>query len=67
MTTYRPPLGGLFRLSGPAQQARNPEAHAEARSEARDAIRNFVRVLEQMDRETARPARSRPRTRREKA
>ena len=67
MTTYRPPLGGLFRLSGPTHQAAGPEAQAEARSEARDAIRNFVRVLEQMDRDTARPTRSRPRAKQEKA
>ncbi len=64
MTAYRPPLGGLFRLSGPASDA---SARPEARSEAGDAIRNFVRVLEQIDRETVKPARSRPRTRREKA
>ena len=67
MTAYRPPLGGLFRLSGPAQQAAGSEQHAEARSEACDAIRNFVRVLEQMDRETAKPVRNRARPRREKA
>ncbi len=67
MTTYRPPLGGLFRLSGPPHYAAGPQEQAEARSEARDAIRTFVRVLEQMDRQTARPARSRPRARREKA
>ncbi len=67
MTTYRPPLGGLFRLSGPAHQAPGSATHAEARSEARDAIRNFVRVLEQIDRQTAKPARSSSRPRREKS
>ena len=51
MSRYRPPLGGLFRLQGPAQA----DARPEARAEARDAIRHFVRVLERLDREVNQP------------
>jgi hypothetical protein len=54
MTRYRPPLGGLFRLSGPG--AREAAAGDEV-NEARDAIRHFVRVLERLDRDGGRPAR----------
>ncbi len=55
MTAYRPPLGGLFRLSGPstAGEGRQEAARASRADEARDAIRHFVRVLERLDRQVA--------------
>lgn len=56
MSSYRPPIGGLFRVRAPQPDAAQ---RPEARAEARDAIRNFVRVLERMDREAHRPERPR--------
>lgn len=68
MTTHRPPLGGLFRLQAPRQEARAGEPSA-AQTEAREAIRHFVSVLERLDREASRPlARTTiPRPKKEKA
>jgi hypothetical protein len=63
MTSYRPPLGGLFRLSGPAPRDAGRPDRAE---EARDAIRHFVRVLERLDRDVAASPRPRPKTTRSK-
>lgn len=58
MSSYRPPIGGLFRVRAPQPTTASQPA---ARAEARDAIRNFVRVLERMDREAHRQERPRPR------
>jgi hypothetical protein len=62
MTAYRPPLGGLFRLSAPPAR----EGRDERASEARDAIRHFVRVLERLDRDVSRASGARPRHSRSK-
>jgi hypothetical protein len=56
MTPFRPPLGGLFRVSAPksaATCAAAREAGPDAQAEAREAIRSFISVLEKLDREVA--------------
>jgi hypothetical protein len=55
MTSYRPPPGGFFRLSGPsAGTAAGNDRSARPAEEARVAIRQFVRVLERLDRQVSR-------------